>query len=437
MSLLSGARQFGGNLLEFARRLGEQQYNPIGNPELESAADEYAPLLRQRYQQQFRASRALAVQRGVPFYAMNDVAAAQAQPAYDEGLMRAAQTVQALKAQRQGDERQQALIDHIKGSPKLDENQKALALTLSPDEQEKVLAQLELPKPDQSPYTFQPVGGGYLAKANNATGEVEWLKGPAGASGLGGGGGGAAAGGAEMYPEDLDNAATAIMGNPKIRTQYVLSRGKDGQRMLNLINHRITEKLHQAGMNMGDLMAWQSRADAQRASVKDLVGMQNSVSAFEKVAQFNGQRLLELIDNVDDTGVPVIEGYTRAFKRGKGDLDPQEFRTVLLQYQTEVARILNSPNGKGVISDTAREELMNAVPENMSAGQAKRLITRIQLEMDMRRSALAAQIDDASQQTGYGAVPPGLAPQAAPAPAVAPKSAADRFAELQRQLSGK
>jgi hypothetical protein len=422
MSLLNGLRTFGGNLLDFAQRLGEQQYNPIGNPDLESAAGEIAPLLRQRYQQQFKAARAQAVRRGAPFYAMNDIAAAQAQPAYDEDLARTVQNVQALRAQRQTDERLQALRDHIANNPKLNDAQKSLVGALDPADQAKVLAQLELPKDKQ--FQFLTVGDGILAKVNPEDGSHEFLRVP----GAGGGGGGGDPLAAGMDSEDLDNAATAIMGNPKIRTQYVLSRGKDGQRQLNLINHRITEKLHEAGMNMGDLMAWQARAEAQRASVKDLVGMNNSVSAFEKVAQFNGQRLLELIDGIDDTHVPVIEGYTRAFKRGKGDIDPQEFRTVLLQYQTEVARILNSPNGKGVISDSAREDLMNAVPENMSAGQAKRLITRIQLEMDMRRSSLNDQISDASSQTGFGAVPPATTSVAPPA--VSNKSAKDRFAEM-------
>ena len=52
--------------------------------------------------------------------------------------------------------------------------------------------------------------------------------------------------------------------------------------------------------------------------------------------------------------------------------------------QTEVARIINNPALKGVLSDSARHEAAAFTPENVTQSQLERLVPFIENEMDYR-----------------------------------------------------
>jgi hypothetical protein len=125
---------------------------------------------------------------------------------------------------------------------------------------------------------------------------------------------------------------------------------------------------------------------------------------------------LQLINQIDDTGVPMVEAISRMAKRGAGNVDAAELHSVITTFQTEISRLLAAgPSMNGVISDTARREIGQMSPENMSAAQAKRIIARLYGEMDARlafvNDAVSKSVGTASGGGAFG----GQSPQGAPA----------------------
>ena len=175
MSLLDFGRKVGGGLLDIAQRLGEQRFDPLVSAEAEQAAGEFAPLLRQRYDQQFRANRAKALRGGARWYEMNDIAAAEAQDEHDRAMAAAVQSAEFLRQRREQSGRSEALRKLIEKKPA---EQREILEAMDPSEASQLLAEQAFPKPDKDPFTFQQMGEGYVLKGNSADGSYEIIHDP-------------------------------------------------------------------------------------------------------------------------------------------------------------------------------------------------------------------------------------------------------------------
>lgn len=224
--------------------------------------------------------------------------------------------------------------------------------------------------------------------------------------------------GDDLSPEDLDLAATTVMTDPVQMRQFA-SFGKAGQARRDQINSQIAKKLKDGGMSAADLGNMRANFKAQAGSIGKLVPQLNAIEAYEQTAKFNGQRLLDMVDKIDNTGIPVIEGYARRAQKATGDPDQAEFQSVLAQYQTEAARIINNPNLTGILSDSARHEMQEIIGGNMSASQIKRVVNRLNTEFEFRKNAIKQQVGVAGQSmTNIGNIqsPQPLGPPATPTP---------------------
>jgi hypothetical protein len=202
--------------------------------------------------------------------------------------------------------------------------------------------------------------------------------------------------GDDLSPDDLDLAATTVMTDPNQMRQFA-SFGKAGQARRDQINTAISKKLKDAGMTPADLGNMRASFKAQAGSINKLVPQLNAIEAYEQTAKFNGQRLLDLVDKIDNTGIPVLEGYARRAQKAVGDPDQAEFQSVLAQYQTEAARIINNPNLTGILSDSARHEMQEIIGGNMNAAQIKRVVNRLNTEFEFRKNAIRDQVGAAGQ----------------------------------------
>lgn len=201
---------------------------------------------------------------------------------------------------------------------------------------------------------------------------------------------------ADLLDDDTLNLAVIdVMADPTGRAMLNYARYKSDAPKRTQINKEIARRLKDANMTPGDLVKLRAEGVGTRKSISDQVKQLNAINNFETLAKFNGQRVLELIDELDDTGVPWIEGLTRRIKRGGGNVDAAELNAVLVPFQTEVARITNNPNLTGVLSDSARHEVQEMSAGNMSAKQAKRVINRLFTEMDVRKASIQNGINTA------------------------------------------
>ena len=79
---------------------------------------------------------------------------------------------------------------------------------------------------------------------------------------------------------------------------------------------------------------------------------------------------------------------------------------MLTTFQAEAARIISDPNMKGVVSDAARHEIQSMSPDNMSVAQARRVINRIFVEMDLRKQNVDNVLSGATGNAVVGGKPP-------------------------------
>lgn len=196
----------------------------------------------------------------------------------------------------------------------------------------------------------------------------------------------------------LDTAARIVMADPSRMKDYTSMSAKDPRK--NQINNYIDKVMKESGMKYQDLTRLRQNWRSENKSIDKLQSQLHGIEAFEGLARANGERVLELIDMVDDTGVPLIEGFRRSAKRKVGGVDESELASVLSTFQNETARVLtSSPNMTGVVTDSARKDLQAVAPQSMTAAQAKRIINRLFTEMDVRRDQLVSEIEKAEKQS--------------------------------------
>lgn len=214
---------------------------------------------------------------------------------------------------------------------------------------------------------------------------------------------------AELDPETLRTAAKVVASDPTRMRDYA-TFGAGGQSIRSKINGEITKLKKETGMSDEDFIQARARAKAAAPNIAKLYQQDSQYQIAEDLAKSNGQRVLDLLDLVDQTGIPMIEGFTRSARRATGGVDAAELASVLTTFQTEVARIIaSSPTMAGTISDTARKEVETMSPGSMTTEQGKRIINRLFTEMDIKSDAVKQQI---SKAVGSTSIIPGAPPAA-------------------------
>lgn len=203
----------------------------------------------------------------------------------------------------------------------------------------------------------------------------------------------------------LEVAGPIVMADPSQMSKYASRSPKDPR--MGQINEWIAAKLKEGGQSWQDLQRLRQNFKAEGKSIDKLTQQRDGIESFDKEARVNGERALELLDMVDDTKIPMVEGFTRSIKRAAGNVDASELASVLNSFQTQTARIIGgNPNMAGVVTDSARKDLQNIAPQSMTTDQAKRIIHRLFNEMDVRKEAINQEIGDAQTRSMSTAPPP-------------------------------
>lgn len=197
------------------------------------------------------------------------------------------------------------------------------------------------------------------------------------------------AGASAWTPEALDAIAeTVVAGQPMPAmgsgTAAMAARGKVWQRVAEIAKER--------GIPLRELPAARAQFSADKGSLAKLTQMADAVKAFENTAIKNGDKLVELGDKVDKTGIPVIERWIRAGRKEiAGDPLVNDFNAQMTLFGTEVAKILTNPTLSGQLTDNAREEVSKFAPASASAAQIRSLVTLLKGDFERRRQAIDDQ----------------------------------------------
>jgi hypothetical protein len=147
----------------------------------------------------------------------------------------------------------------------------------------------------------------------------------------------------------------------------------------------------------GKIAAERARASAEpkadSATLTQLTKQKASIESFERTAIANGQKLKQLADKVDKTGIPAIERWTRGGRQATGDVDVAEFNTQMNVYRAEVAKIITNPNLSGVLSDSARREVDSFLSGGASAKQIKAVVDLLEQDFGRRAKSIDDEIE--------------------------------------------
>jgi len=190
-----------------------------------------------------------------------------------------------------------------------------------------------------------------------------------------------------------------------MRNKLVAGRSaKDTEPFYRQWNLASADYYKQHHVDPSQILSIQASIAGQKKSVVDLTKSLNNVEAFSANEKATLQQILELSNKIPDTGSPLINDVVRGVAvKGLGDQDLADLRTMLTTTVPGIARILNSPNMTGVVSEEARQEVNKMLAGDMPAAQMKRVIGRILVEMDQRRVGYSNQI----KQAQYGMQVPG------------------------------
>lgn len=137
--------------------------------------------------------------------------------------------------------------------------------------------------------------------------------------------------------------------------------------------------------------------DADRSALTQMTKNYNNIKSFEKTTQKNLDVLLETLGNLPDTGNQWINHYVRSLSAVMGGEAVPLFNAARRIDVTELARIVNTANANGILSDSAREEINELIPQNATANQIKSLAALLRRDMNNRITSLEEQIAEAKK----------------------------------------
>ena len=153
----------------------------------------------------------------------------------------------------------------------------------------------------------------------------------------------------------------------------------------------------------GDIMA-------MRQALTKMTQMREALATFEPIAKQNGQVILALVNKVDQTGTQsVFEAWTRAGRKATGDPDVQQFDMAVNNLKFEAGRIINNPAMTGVLTEGARAEIGNLLPENITVENANRAVPFLFNEIDYRKRLIDSRVEylqGSIDSIGHGQRPP-------------------------------
>lgn len=172
------------------------------------------------------------------------------------------------------------------------------------------------------------------------------------------------------------------------------------------IGNRYAELVGSGGANTEETIRNQAvfngALKGDTASLTKLTNQYDAITSFENTAIKNMERLVTLAEKVDDTGMPLFEKWIRGGKKATGDQDVAQFD---FQYRTtlpEVARILTQPNMTGVLSDSARTEVMDAMPKALSAQSFRDIFELAKADFYNRSKSIVDQYNQIQQRMKTG-----------------------------------
>lgn len=132
---------------------------------------------------------------------------------------------------------------------------------------------------------------------------------------------------------------------------------------------------------------------ANSTSLKNLQKQQDSIESFENTAGKNLDQFLQTAKGVIDSGSPLINQPVRVIAGTVfGGKNQKAFDVARQVAVTEIAKVLNNPNGNAALSDSARKEVMGLIGPDATLGQIYQASQILRTDMKNRLDSGKEQI---------------------------------------------
>lgn len=198
---------------------------------------------------------------------------------------------------------------------------------------------------------------------------------------------------AQLTPEALDMAAQQFAS-----TGQMPNVGRGGAVRSQIINAAA------AKYPKVDLATNQAAFKANEASLKNVTGTLDTLTAFENTGLKNLKQFTDLAAKIPDTGVPWLNTPIRLLnEKMLGSPDQAAALAAGQVALREIARVTNDPKLSGSLTDSARSEVMGLVPNNATIPQIKRVAGILQQDMANVHSSLTDQAQAIKSRLGNSA----------------------------------
>jgi hypothetical protein len=157
----------------------------------------------------------------------------------------------------------------------------------------------------------------------------------------------------------------------------------------------------------------------------------DAVTAFEKTATKNLDNAITAAKKLEDTGSPLLNRPLREIDRKVlGSADVAAYDAARQVAVNEIAKVTSNPTLSGQLSDTARKEVSDFLPNDATIQQISAVAQILKMDMENRRTFLNDQIDfNRKRIAGVGAPSPGTSktPAATDFPVSAPNGKTYHF----------
>ena len=153
-----------------------------------------------------------------------------------------------------------------------------------------------------------------------------------------------------------------------------------------------------------DLATNSAAYKANEASLKNVTGTLDTLTAFESTGLKNLKQFTDLADKIPDTGVPWLNKPVRVLTRNMvGDQNMAAVEAARNVALREIARVTNDPKLAGTLTDSSRQEVAGLIPQNATLPQIKAVAKILQQDMANVHGSLQDQKTAIQQRLGTSA----------------------------------
>lgn len=173
--------------------------------------------------------------------------------------------------------------------------------------------------------------------------------------------------------------------------------------LLSKVYQRAADMAKERGLTSTGVIMAQNAAKASRQALDTLTNQMTQVEAFSQTAAKNMTTLEKAMGGVTDLGAPFLNTPIRNLQQKyAGNPKVTAFYAALQPVQTEIAKILNSSNASGVLTDNARNEMQTALGPGATPAQLKAALDIFRQDIENRRTTYKAMQQDVLGQTVVG-----------------------------------